>query len=89
MLLWLVYPKDYSYGAAASTGLMFYPGQVRTLQELPWSTLWFLACAAAPSPVAHLGKRPVLLLIYCSCMLLPEMYLACMGWLESCDGGRS
>ena len=35
VLLWLVYPKDYSYGAAASTGLLFYPGQARALQTLP------------------------------------------------------
>ena len=31
VLLWLVYPQDYSYGAAVGTGLQFYPGVVRTL----------------------------------------------------------
>jgi hypothetical protein len=29
VLLWLVYPQDYSYTAAARTGLQFYPGQAR------------------------------------------------------------
>ena len=38
VLLWLVYPQDYSYGAAAGTGLQFYPGVVRA-PRLPHSAL--------------------------------------------------
>ena len=42
LLLWLVYPQDYSYGAAVSTGLKFYPGLVRTFWTPPSSAAMLL-----------------------------------------------
>ena len=46
VLLWLVYPQDYSYGAAAGTGLQFYPGVVRA-PGLPYSAPMLPECFLA------------------------------------------
>ena len=59
VLLWLVYPQDYSYGAAVSTGLDFYPGQVG-------------ARPAAPPFQCHIYIRHMRTRWPCECFITPS-----------------